>query len=86
VEKTRIATAFGDIEYAERGTGEPLLVSHGIFQGCASALLFCGLFAGRRVIADPVKDSRHRLRWSAWRWRRQHQARTCHYQRQARQL
>jgi SRSO17 transposase len=34
---------------------------------------------------DPVKDTRHRLRWSAWRRRQQHRARTCHYQRQARQ-
>ena len=29
---------------------------------------------------------RHRLRWSAWRRRRQHRAKACHYQRQARQL
>ena len=40
-----------DVEYAERGTGEPLLISHGIFQGCESALLFRGLFPGRRIIA-----------------------------------
>jgi pimeloyl-ACP methyl ester carboxylesterase len=51
VEKTRIATVFGDIEYAQRGTGDPLLVSHSIFQGCDGAPLFCGLFADRRVIA-----------------------------------
>jgi SRSO17 transposase len=37
------------------------------------------------LIIDPVKDARHRLRWSAWRRRHQHRARTCHYQRQARQ-
>ncbi|MGH3406373.1 MAG: IS701 family transposase, partial [Streptosporangiaceae bacterium] len=37
------------------------------------------------LIIDPVTDARHRLRWSAWRRHRQHQARTCHYQRQARQ-
>jgi SRSO17 transposase len=37
------------------------------------------------LIIDPVTSARHRLRWSAWRRRRQHQARTCHYQRQARQ-
>jgi hypothetical protein len=36
------------------------------------------------LIIGPVKDARHRLRWSAWRRRRQHRARTCHYQRQAR--
>jgi SRSO17 transposase len=38
------------------------------------------------LIINPVKDARHRLRWSAWRRRRQHRAKTCHYQRQARQL
>jgi SRSO17 transposase len=37
------------------------------------------------LIIDPVTGTRHRLRWSAWRRRRQHRARTCHYQRQARQ-
>jgi SRSO17 transposase len=35
---------------------------------------------------DPAKDTRHRLRWSTWRRRCQHRAKTCHYQRQARQL
>jgi pimeloyl-ACP methyl ester carboxylesterase len=51
VDTTRIATAFGHIEFAERGTGEPVLISHGIFQGCESALLFGGLFPDRRIIA-----------------------------------
>lgn len=51
VDRTRISTAFGDIEYVERGTGEPLLVSHGIFQGCDSVLLFGPLFPDRRIIA-----------------------------------
>jgi hypothetical protein len=37
------------------------------------------------LIIGTVKDTRHRLRWSAWRRRRQHRAKTCHYQRQARQ-
>ena len=37
------------------------------------------------LIIDPVKDTRHRLRWSAWRRRHQYRAKTCHYQRQARQ-
>jgi SRSO17 transposase len=37
------------------------------------------------LIIDPVTDPPHRLRWSAWRRRRQHRARTCHYQRQASQ-
>ena len=42
------------------------------------------LFAA--LIINPVKDARHQLRWSTWRRRRQHRAKTCHYQRQARQL
>jgi SRSO17 transposase len=37
------------------------------------------------LIIKPVTGTRHRLRWSAWRRRRQHHARTCHYQRQASQ-
>jgi SRSO17 transposase len=37
------------------------------------------------LIIEPVNDTRHRLRWSTWRRRRQHRAKTCHYQRQARQ-
>ncbi len=37
------------------------------------------------LIIEPVKDAQHRLRWSAWRRRCQHRAKTCHYQRQARQ-
>jgi SRSO17 transposase len=41
------------------------------------------LFAALIII--PAKDTQHRLRWSAWRRRRQHRAKTCHYQRQARQ-
>ena len=37
------------------------------------------------LIIDPVTDTRHRLRWSTWRRRHQRRAKTCHYQRQARQ-
>jgi SRSO17 transposase len=37
------------------------------------------------LIIEPVTDTRHRLRWSAWRRRHQHRAKTCHYQRQAHQ-
>ena len=37
------------------------------------------------LIIDPVNNARHRLRWSTWRRRRQHRAKTCHYQRQTRQ-
>jgi SRSO17 transposase len=41
------------------------------------------LFAA--LIIEPARDTRHRLRWSTCRRRRQHRAKTCHYQRQARQ-
>jgi hypothetical protein len=34
------------------------------------------------VTAPPGHDAGHRLRWSHWRRRHQHRARTCHYQRQ----
>ena len=37
------------------------------------------------LIINPVTGTWHRLRWSTWRRRRQHRAKTCHYQRQARQ-
>jgi SRSO17 transposase len=37
------------------------------------------------LIIEPVTDTRHRLKWSTWRRRRQRRAKTCHYQRQARQ-
>ncbi len=39
------------------------------------------LFAA--LLAPPVADRGHRLRWSLWRRRHQARARTCHYQRQA---
>lgn len=52
VEREVISTPFGAVEYALRGVGEPLLVSHGIFEGCAGALLSVrDLMPGRRVIA-----------------------------------
>jgi len=41
------------------------------------------LFAA--LVAVPVVDVSHRLRWSVWRRRHQARARTCHYQRQANQ-
>jgi SRSO17 transposase len=37
------------------------------------------------LIIDTVHGTRHRLRWSTCRRRRQYRAKTCHYQRQARQ-
>jgi SRSO17 transposase len=39
------------------------------------------LFAA--LVARPVSDLAHRLRWSVWRRRHQARARTCHYRRQA---
>lgn len=33
------------------------------------------------LIAQPILDLRHRLRWSTWRRRHQHRAKTSHYQR-----
>ena len=39
------------------------------------------LFASLVVL--PVRDTRHRMRWSQWRRRHQHRARACHYGRQA---
>jgi hypothetical protein len=35
------------------------------------------------LVAAPVADTGHRLRWSVWRRRQQARARTCHYRRQA---
>jgi SRSO17 transposase len=37
------------------------------------------------LVIEPNRTRQHRLRWSTWRRRRQHRAKTCHYQRQARQ-
>jgi pimeloyl-ACP methyl ester carboxylesterase len=52
VDRHAIATPWGVVEYAERGSGDPLLVVHGIYQNCASGLFSVrGLFPHRRVIA-----------------------------------
>ena len=37
------------------------------------------------LVCEPARDARRRLRWSTWRRRHQHRAKTCHYQRQATQ-
>lgn len=51
-DRKQVLTGFGAIEYAERGSGEPLLAIHGFFGGCDSALVaLSGLAAGRRIIA-----------------------------------
>jgi pimeloyl-ACP methyl ester carboxylesterase len=46
-----ITSRFGDIEYADIGTGEPILLSHGIYQGCDGALLFRDYVPERRIVA-----------------------------------
>jgi pimeloyl-ACP methyl ester carboxylesterase len=52
VDRKTIRTTVGIVEYAEQGAGDPLLVVHGIFQGCDGALLSASdLSQGRRLIA-----------------------------------
>jgi pimeloyl-ACP methyl ester carboxylesterase len=52
VDRRVVPTDWGAVEYAERGSGEPLLVLHGIFQGCDGGLLSVrDLCPDRRVIA-----------------------------------
>jgi pimeloyl-ACP methyl ester carboxylesterase len=54
VERHVIATRWGQVEYAEEGSGAPVLVVHGIYQHCVSGLESVrGLLPGRRVIAPP---------------------------------
>jgi pimeloyl-ACP methyl ester carboxylesterase len=52
VDREILSTHLGAVEYAVRGAGAPVLVSHGIFQGCDGALLSVReLTPNRRVIA-----------------------------------
>jgi pimeloyl-ACP methyl ester carboxylesterase len=52
VDRRVVPTDWGVVEYAERGSGEPALVVHGIFQGCHGGLLSVrDLGPDRRVIA-----------------------------------
>jgi pimeloyl-ACP methyl ester carboxylesterase len=52
VDRQVIETKFGALEFAERGGGKPVLVSHGIFHGCDGGLLSArDLLLDRRVIA-----------------------------------
>ena len=52
VDRHVISTPWGAVEYAERGSGAPVLVVHGIFQHCIGGL-FCvrDVLLDRRVIA-----------------------------------
>lgn len=52
VDRIAVMTRFGAVDYAEGGSGEPLLAIHGFFGGCDEALLSLGgLAADRRAMA-----------------------------------
>jgi len=52
VDRKIVPTSVGDVEYAEAGTGEPVLVIHGILGGRDAGILsFGGLLPNRRVLA-----------------------------------
>ena len=52
VDRHVVSTRWGAIEYAERGSGAPVLVVHGIFHNCVGGLLSVrDLLPDRRVIA-----------------------------------
>jgi len=51
-DKRIVPTRCGDVEYAESGAGEPVLVIHGIFGGRDAGIVsFGGLLPNRRVLA-----------------------------------
>jgi pimeloyl-ACP methyl ester carboxylesterase len=50
VERHVIATQWGAVEYAERGSGDPVLVVHGIFHNCVGGLLSVRDLGDRRFI------------------------------------
>jgi pimeloyl-ACP methyl ester carboxylesterase len=52
VDRHVISTPWGEVEYAERGRGDPVLIVHGIFHNCVGALLSVrDLSTDRRLIA-----------------------------------
>jgi pimeloyl-ACP methyl ester carboxylesterase len=52
VERHVVSTRWGAVEYAERGSGAPVFVVHGIYHNCVGGLLSVrDLFRDRRVIA-----------------------------------
>ena len=52
VKRRIISTPWGAVEYAERGSGDPVLVVHGIFHNCVGGLLCVReLLTDRRVLA-----------------------------------
>src|SRR5512134_457995 len=55
VERHVIATPWGAVEYAERGSGNPVLVVHGIFHNCVGDSFPSATF--RTVDSSPRLDS-----------------------------
>jgi pimeloyl-ACP methyl ester carboxylesterase len=55
VDRRVASTASGDVEYAEWGRGEPLLVVHGIFHGCDGGLLSTGGLPQDRWLIAPSR-------------------------------
>jgi pimeloyl-ACP methyl ester carboxylesterase len=51
VDRHVISTQWGAVEYAEQGSGAPVLVVHGIFQNCLSGLFSVRDLSDRRFIA-----------------------------------
>jgi pimeloyl-ACP methyl ester carboxylesterase len=51
VDRHVVSTRWGAVEYAERGSGDPVLVVHGIFHNCVGGLLSVRDFPDRRYIA-----------------------------------
>jgi pimeloyl-ACP methyl ester carboxylesterase len=51
VDRHAISTQWGVVEYAERGSGDPVLVVHGIFHNCVGGLFSVRDFSDRRFIA-----------------------------------
>ena len=51
VKRQVISTPWGAVEYAERGSGDPVLIVHGIFHNCVGGLLTVRDFSVHRFIA-----------------------------------
>ncbi len=51
VDRHLVSTPWGAVEYAERGSGDPVLVVHGIFHNCVGGLRSVRDFSDRRYIA-----------------------------------
>jgi pimeloyl-ACP methyl ester carboxylesterase len=51
VERHVVSTRWGAVEYAERDSGDPVLVVHGIFHNCVGGLISVRDFGDRRFIA-----------------------------------